>query len=84
MSSGSHLNYTKIWAKMIKRAIICSIDYRLAPKSRFPCQLEDVWQAYFWLVINCKDYFGFTPKRVIVVGDSAGGNLALSITSMAI
>jgi len=43
-----------------------------------------VWQAYFWLVLNCKDYFGFEPKKIIIIGDSAGGNLALSITTMAI
>lgn len=84
MSSGSHQNYTRIWAKNMPRAVICSIDYRLSPKSRFPDALDDVWQAYFWLILNCKDYFGFEPKNVVLVGDSAGGNLIGAMTNLII
>ena len=69
---------------MNTRAIVCSIDYRLAPKCRFPDALDDVWQAYYWLVMNCHDYFGFTPKNIVLVGDSAGGNLCLSLTNLII
>jgi hormone-sensitive lipase len=32
----------------------------------------------------CEDELGFCPKKIIMVGDSAGGNLILSITLMAI
>jgi acetyl esterase/lipase len=36
MSSASHLNYAYEWARNMTEALICSIDYRLAPKNRFP------------------------------------------------
>ena len=84
MSSASHQSYTRGWAKSMPRAVLCSLDYRLAPDSRFPAQLEDTWHAYYWLITNCKEYFGFEAKKVILTGDSAGGNLVLAITVMAI
>ena len=84
MSSGSHQSQTRTWAKLNPKAIVCSIDYRLSPKSRFPDALDDVWQAYYWLVVNCESYFGFTLKNIVLVGDSAGGNLCLSLTNLLI
>ena len=35
-SSASQQTITRKWAKMMPNAVICSIDYRLSPKSRFP------------------------------------------------
>lgn len=64
--------------------MIAVLDYRLAPGARYPSQIDDVWQAYFWLVNNCEDYLGFEPKNIIFGGDSAGGNLLLATTVMAI
>ena len=84
MSSGSHQNYTRLWAKLMPKTVVCSLDYRLAPESRFPAQLDDCWQAYYWIVLNCEKVFGFNPKKIIMVGDSAGGNLILSLTLMTI
>lgn len=69
---------------MIPRAAIFSIDYRLAPNSKFPDQVEDCWQAYVWIILNAKQVFGIDFKNVVLVGDSAGGNLVISITVMAI
>ena len=69
---------------MNPKAVVCSIDYRLAPKNRFPDALDDVWQAYYWLVTNCNDYFGFQPKNIQLIGDSAGGNLSLSLINLII
>ena len=87
MSSGSHQNYTRIWANETNVAIF-SIDYRLSPKCQFPAALNDVWQVYYYLLERgCKDLGingGRTPKKVILVGDSAGGNLVAAITIMAI
>jgi hormone-sensitive lipase len=84
MSSGSHQNYTRMWAKAMPNAIICSLDYRLAPESRFPAQIDDIWQAYYWLVINSSQFLGAPPKKIILTGDSAGGNLVLALTVMTI
>ena len=69
---------------MLPKAVVCSIDYRLAPESRFPSQIDDCWQAYFWLVNHAKSLLGFEPRKIILAGDSAGGNLVLALTAMAI
>src|SRR5260221_7946638 len=55
------------------RANALSLEYRLAPEHRFPAQLEDAVGAYLWLV-----HQGIDPRRLVIVGDSAGGGLALS------
>ncbi len=51
-----------------------SIDYRLAPEYPFPAGLEDCVTAYTWLLDR-----GFTAEKLVVAGDSAGGNLALAL-----
>ena len=49
MSSASHQNYTRKWAKATGCPVF-SVDYRLSPKFVFPDALNDCWQVYFWLV----------------------------------
>jgi len=49
------------------------IDYRLAPEHPFPAAVEDAVRAYRWLLGQ-----GFSPQRLAVVGDSAGGGLAIA------
>jgi len=83
MSSGSHQIYLRHWAKMLGLPIF-SIDYSLAPKAKYPTALNDCWQAYNWLIDNCEEAFGITPNRVILVGDSAGGNMCLGLSLLAI
>lgn len=78
------MQVTRVWAKQMPRAVICSLDYRLAPATRWPAQVDDVWQAYYWLVTNCESYLGFKPKKIILAGDSAGAGLILSMTTMSI
>lgn len=54
---------------------VVSIDYRLAPFTIFPGQLEDVKAAVRWIRANAAQY-KFDPDRVGVFGASAGGHLA--------
>ena len=74
--SMNHQNYLNKWANEISGPIF-SFDYRLAPEHPFPQALDDCWQMYNWLVDNAEEYFGIRPKKIVMVGDSAGGNLIL-------
>ena len=56
--------------------LVFNINYRLAPGYRFPAAIADVCKAYCWVVANCARYGG-DPQRIVVAGESAGGNLAL-------
>jgi acetyl esterase len=58
--------------------LVLMIDYRLAPRFRFPAAHEDACSAYVWAVENVARYGG-DPTRIVVAGESAGGNLALSV-----
>ncbi|MBU3918038.1 alpha/beta hydrolase, partial [bacterium] len=52
---------------------VLSIDYRLAPEHPFPYPLDDCVGAYSGLLSQ-----GYQPENIVIVGDSAGGNLALT------
>jgi acetyl esterase/lipase len=56
---------------------VFSLDYRLAPESKLADILEDVQDALFWLEVEGVKQFSIDPKRIAVVGGSAGGFLAL-------
>ena len=62
-------------------AIVVSPDYRLAPEARFPAQHDDAVATYKWVMQNAASIKG-DPRRLALVGESAGGNLALA-TAMA-
>ena len=50
------------------------VEFRLAPEHPFPAAIEDCLTAYHWLISDG----GFPPEQVIFVGESAGGNLAIT------
>jgi epsilon-lactone hydrolase len=56
------------------RARVLAIDYRLAPEHPFPAALDDALTAYRWLLAGTAN-----PQRTAVIGDSAGGGLALAL-----
>jgi acetyl esterase/lipase len=53
-----------------------SVDYRLAPRWRFPAAFEDVQTAIAWVRRHALD-FRIDVRRIALFGVSAGGNLAL-------
>jgi acetyl esterase len=53
---------------------VVSVDYRLAPESRFPAALEDAKAALEHIANHCAD-FGIDPARLGICGDSAGATL---------
>jgi acetyl esterase len=56
-------------------AVVVSIDYRLAPETKFPGAADDCLAAYEWALAHAGEV-GADAARVAIGGDSAGGNLA--------
>ena len=78
-TSRCHQTYLRKWAKNCN-VVIFAIDYKLAPKVKYPYILDEIWQAYFWIITQCTTELGIVPKKILFAGDSAGGNLAMSLT----
>ena len=55
---------------------VAAINYRLAPRFRFPAQLDDIWSSISFLEARA-DEFGVDPGRIVLFGRSSGGHLAL-------
>jgi acetyl esterase/lipase len=54
-----------------------SIDYRLAPETKLRDILEDVQDAMHWIATEGPKQFSIDPKKIVIIGGSAGGFLAL-------
>lgn len=81
LHGGGYVHYTKSIRSLIALAAISTrgrtfaLDYRLAPKHPFPAALDDALAAYQWLLTDQ----GVSPTELVVMGDSAGGHLTLSL-----
>lgn len=53
---------------------VVNFTYRLAPKFKFPAQLEDTNLVFSWVLSHGEEY-GFDLAHLFAVGDSAGGNI---------
>lgn len=58
---------------------VMSVEYRLAPEHKFPAGLNDCIAALEHR-FDLLEHLNINAKQVVVAGDSAGGNLALSVT----
>lgn len=63
--------------------VMClSVEYRLAPEHKFPCGLEDCYAACMWASSHASE-LGLDHSRMVVAGDSSGGNFAAVVAQMA-
>ncbi|MDT8760921.1 alpha/beta hydrolase [Sphingomonas psychrotolerans] len=58
--------------------VVIGIDYRLSPEHPFPAALDDCAAAFAWMRGEAAS-LGIDPERLLVGGDSAGANLAVSL-----
>ena len=80
-NSGNYLTYQSFVGELSDRlnAVVFFADYRLAPENKFPAGVEDVWEAYCYMLEHAKEY-GANSNKVAIVGDSAGANFAAGLS----
>lgn len=59
--------------------VVVAVDYRLAPENRYPSALDDCYEATEFVVSHASE-LNVDANRVVVAGDSAGGNLAATVS----
>ena len=76
-STGSSMYARTLTSKLAMSTsmdVLC-FDYRLAPEHPYPSAVQDAMKVWNYLML-----LGYGARDVILTGDSAGGNLALSLT----
>uniref|UniRef100_A0A8C3D2R6 Alpha/beta hydrolase fold-3 domain-containing protein n=1 Tax=Corvus moneduloides TaxID=1196302 RepID=A0A8C3D2R6_CORMO len=74
----THENLCRFIARE-SESVVVSVGYRLAPEHKYPAAYEDCLNATQHFLQHLEHY-GVDPARVIVCGDSAGGNLAAAVS----
>ncbi len=74
--SGVPCDGQRAFAEIVDEACVnlYSVDYRLAPEHRYPAALEDCVAVYKALLEK-----GYGPENILLMGESAGGNLCLAL-----
>jgi acetyl esterase len=73
----THEDQTRLLCRDIG-AVVVSVGYRLAPEAKFPAGFDDCFAATKYVAEHIAD-FGNDAARIVVAGDSAGGNFAAAV-----
>lgn len=73
-SPKTHRRLTSWLSSLTGLPVFC-VDYRLAPRHRFPTAADDVRAGWDWLINTC----GVSPEQMVIAGDSAGGHLSVDL-----
>lgn len=79
-ASDAHYKMAKAYAEKANCKVVFP-EYRLMPKYRYPVAIEDCYNAYLWVLQNV-EMLNINSDKIIFVGDSAGGNIAVAVTLM--
>ncbi len=74
--TSGNLGYSRVLSSKLAHATgydVLSFEYRLAPEFPYPAAVEDALRAWDYLMLQ-----GYGARDIVLAGDSAGGNLALS------
>lgn len=63
-------------------AVVVSVDYRISPESAFPDPVDDCYDGLLWLFAHAAE-LGVDARRIVVMGESAGGGLAAALCLVA-
>lgn len=74
-------SYTNVCAALcrVTGCRVAAVDYRLAPEHPFPAGLNDCYEISRYFYNNSWFLFSIPPEKLIIMGDSAGGNLAAAV-----
>jgi acetyl esterase len=76
-SPESHAGLCRFIARRV-RCKVLAVEYRKAPQHRFPAAVDDCTAAFRWSAANAAT-LGIDPTRIVVGGDSAGGNASVVV-----
>lgn len=65
------------------KSTVMAVHYRLAPENPFPAAVDDAWAALRWADSHRAELGGSAESKIVVGGDSAGGNLSAVVALMA-
>ncbi|KAI3332254.1 putative esterase [Xylariaceae sp. AK1471] len=84
MITGHRLINAEFWFPWVERfdGVFATIEYRVAPQYPDPAPVEDCYAGLVWLAAQ-SEKLGFDPKRIMVVGYSAGAGIAAGVTLLA-
>ena len=70
----AYRSFAGLYSELGRGMSVLTVDYRVAPEHPYPAAAEDAMKAWNYLML-----LGYGARDVIITGDSAGGNLALSL-----